>query len=452
MRRYLIFTTVSLVLLLGGVGGTSVAVALEVMRTSFDVSVVSVGWVISIYQLGLTTSMPVVGKISDVLGRKPTFMLCVVLFVLGSLGSALAPSISLVIVSRFVQALGGGGFLPSAVGIVADEFPESRQRAVGLFSSIFPIGQIAGPVVGGWLIETFGWRAVFWLNVPAGLLVLIPAGLLLRSGGRREGGIDLVGAGLVSGSLAALMGALSLLISAETLHMRVVVGALFCATVVLALLFLRHEARTKDPIVDLEILRGRPFVAANIYNLVFGAGIVGVMSLIPMFAVSVYGVSYLESGLILVPRAIGMFVTSFIVSLFMMRLGYRWPIVSGTALAAVSLMLLSVESHRLSVFGLDSSIVLALIVLVMGMGVGLAAPASNNACLELMPHRAATITGIRGMFRQAGGAISITLATLVLHQTGDMELGFRIVFIGLAVTMLAVLPVVFAMPKSPVSR
>jgi hypothetical protein len=159
-------------------------------------------------------------------------------------------------------------------------------------------------------------------------------------------------------------------------------------------------------------------VAANIYNLVFGAGIVGVMSLIPMFALTVYGVSYLESGLILVPRAIGMFVTSFIVSLFMMRLGYRRPIVSGTALAAVSLMLLSVESHRLSVFGLDSSIVLALIVLVMGMGVG----------------------------------ISITLATLVLHQTGDMELGFRIVFIGLAVIMLAVLPVVFAMPKSPVSR
>ncbi len=99
--------------------------------------------------------------------------------------------------------------------------------------------------------------------------------------------------------------------------------------------FLRHEATTKDPIVDLEILRGKPFVAANIYNIIFGAGVIGVMSLIPLFAVSVYGVSYLESGLILVPRAAGMFIASLVVSLFMMRLGYRWPIIVGTTLAAI---------------------------------------------------------------------------------------------------------------------
>jgi MFS family permease len=85
----------------------------------------------------------------------------------------------------------------------------------------------------------------------------------------------------------------------------------------------------------------------------------------------------------------------------------------------------------------------------MGLGVGMAAPASNNACIELMPQRAATITGIRGMFRQAGGAVSITASTLVLYQVGDLALGFRVVFVGLALALAATLPAILAMPRSP---
>ncbi|MCK9356078.1 MAG: MFS transporter [Dehalococcoidia bacterium] len=452
MSRYLIFVTVSLALLLSGVGGTSVAVALEAIREYFDVSVVLAGWIIGVFQLALVISMPLSGKVCDVLGRKPTFMLCVGLFVLGSLGSALAPNMPLLIVSRLVQAMGAGGFMPTAVGIVADVFPRSRQRAIGLFSSIFPIGQIAGPVVGGWLVESLGWRSVFWLNVPLGLAILIPAALLLHtSPGQRKGGIDIVGAALVSGLLASLMGGLTLIGYAATAQMWLVVGALFALTGILVVLFKRHEATARDPIIDVEILRERPFLAANIFNLIYGAGVLGVMSLIPMFAISVYGVSYLESGLILTPRAVGMFVTSLIVSIFMMRWGYRRPILAGTGLTMVSLVLLSLEPQRLNMLGqgLDSITVLSLIMLLMGMGVGLSAPASNNACIELMPERAATITGIRGMFRQAGGAASVTLATLVLHQSGDIASGFRIVFVSLAVALVATVPAIFAMPRSP---
>jgi len=136
----------------------------------------------------------------------------------------------------------------------------------------------------------------------------------------------------------------------------------------------------------------------------------------------------------------------------MMRMGYCRPIVFATTLAAVTLVLLSLEPRTLLLLGrgLDSIAVLSVILLLMGMAVGFAAPAANNACIELMPHRAATITGIRGMFRQAGGAVSITLATLVLHQVGDMALGFRFIFIGLAIALMATLPAILAMPGSPV--
>ena len=453
VSRYLVFGTVSLALLMTGIAGTSIAVGLEAIRSSFDVSVVLAGWVIAIFQLTLTASMPVVGKISDVLGRRTTFMGCVVLYTVGSAMAALSPSVGWLIASRLIQALGGGGFLPSAVGIVAEEFPHSRQRAIGFFSSIFPIGQIVGPVIGGWLIHSFGWSAIFWVNVPTGILVLVLAWILLPAGARGRGHIDLQGAGLLSGSLAALMSALSFVAYAETAQMWTFVAVLLAASVALLLLFLRHETREKDPIMDLDILRKRPFIAANIYNMVFGAGIIGIMSLIPLFAVNVYGMSYLESGLILVPRGAAVTATSLMVSLLLMRLGYRWPILFGTCLAALSLVLLSLESHQLAILvgDLDSTTALTLILLLMGIGVGMAAPAANNACIELMPERVATITGVRGMFRQAGGAVSVTVATVVLHESATMAAGFRIIFIALAVALLATIPAILAMPRSPTS-
>jgi len=453
MSRYLIFITVSLGLLLTGIAGTSVAVALESIRSSFGISVVLAGWVIAVFQLTLTASMPIVGKVSDVLGRRRTFMACLGLYIVGSVMAALSTSIWMLIASRVIQALGGGGFLPSAVGIVAEVFPTSRQRAIGFFSSIFPIGQIVGPVVGGWLIDSFGWTSIFWVNVPTGLLVLAMSWILLPRVARREGHVDLIGAMLIAGTLSALMGALSLIAYAATTTMWMLVGLLLAATIVLTLVFLRHEATAKAPIVDLEILTMKPFVAANIYNFVYGAGVIGIMSLIPLFAINVYGISLFESGLILVPRAVGVMATSLIVSILLVRLGYRWPIIIGTCLAALSLLALSLEPRQLTMLGagLENSTTLALILLVMGVGVGLAAPASNNACIELMPDRVATITGIRGMFRQAGGAVSITIATLVLHESSSIASGFRLVFIALAVAMLATIPAVFAMPRSPTS-
>jgi len=232
-----------------------------------------------------------------------------------------------------------------------------------------------------------------------------------------------------------------------------VVGVLFAAAAVLTAIFVRHERTAEAPIVDLEILRRGPFLAANIYNVVYGAGVIGIMSLIPLFAINVYGISYFDSGVILVPRAVAVMVTSLIVSLLLMRLGYRWPIIVGTCLAALSLYLLGLEPHQVMALGggLESTTTLALILLVMGVGVGMAAPASNNACIELMPERAATITGVRGMCRQAGGAVSITVATLALHESASIAAGFRLVFIALAIALLATIPAILAMPRSPTS-
>ena len=177
------------------------------------------------------------------------------------------------------------------------------------------------------------------------------------------------------------------------------------ASVVLLVLFLRHIRRPPNPLVHYNLVARNPFLAANLYNFFFGAAAFGFSSFMPYYAVVKFGMRHRQSGAVLTPRAIAMIVVSTVASLYVIRLGYRLPMMGGMALVLTSLLLLGqgwTEVHiggvtlrasgcwpRSSAFG--------------GVGMGLAAPASSNAGLDLAPQEAAAITGLRGMFRQTGG-------------------------------------------------
>ena len=144
-------------------------------------SLIATGWVISISSVASTAAMPIAGKASDILGRKFIYICCTILFSLGSFLSAIAPNIESLIFFRLLQGLGAGGFTPSAMGLMADLFPQKRQQMIGLITSVFMIGQVAGPVIGGWLTAAYGWRAVFWFNIPFGIIGLAGGAWLLKS-------------------------------------------------------------------------------------------------------------------------------------------------------------------------------------------------------------------------------------------------------------------------------
>jgi EmrB/QacA subfamily drug resistance transporter len=450
MRKYLVFALISMALLLGSISGTSVSVAFPVIMTSFSTTLVIAGWVLSVNQLISTVAMPVTGKASDIFGRKSVFIVSLSLFTLGSLLCALAPNIWTLVFFRAIQALGMGGLMPASSGIVADYFPNSRQQMIGLFTSIFPIGQIIGPNLGGWLVESFGWKAVFWINVPLGIAVLVVSAWLLRKGAREEMSLDLAGTGLLTGSLFALMAGLSELGSQQTGMPKLLVAILFAASIGFMVLFVLRERKVKNPIIDMAMMTKRPFLAANIYNFIYGACVLGVSSLIPLYGVEVYSLSTFESGLILTPRSVGMILMSTVTSVSLVRWGYRWPMLFGTIVTMVSLLLLGFEFSGTNIAGihLASLALLFGFLSLLGLGMGTAAPAANNACIELMPDRVATIIGIRGMFRQCGGAVSIAVATLVLHSAENLVSGFRIVFFGSFLLMALTIPCIFLMPSS----
>ncbi|MFC2018391.1 MFS transporter [Chloroflexota bacterium] len=451
MSRYLVFAIVALSILLSASSYTAVSVTFPIIISSFETSLVMAGWVLSIYGLVATVAMPLSGKASDVFGRKLVFITSMSLFIIGSLLCAIAPNIQLLILFRFIQAAGGGGFLPSAAGMVAEAFPNSRQRAIGLFTSIYPMGQLIGPNLGAWMTYAFGWRSIFWYNVPLGIAILIAAAFVFKPGQKEEGHFDLLGAGLFAGSLLSVMAGLSTIGSGVDGTSWLLPGLLFLGGIALFITFVRHERRSKSPIIDFEVITPRPFIAANIYNFIFGSFTHGLMSFIPLYAVSVYSMSLISSGLVLTSRSVGMIVASAVTSIFLARWGYRRPMLIGTALVVLSLFLLGIEFSGINIMGvqLGSTALLVSILLMAGVGIGIAFPAANNAGIELRPDRIATIIGMRGMFRHSAGSLTIAVTSLLLQGVGDMARGFTIVFFAVGAVILMTVPLIFVMPKGP---
>jgi EmrB/QacA subfamily drug resistance transporter len=449
-RRYIVFIIGGLSFLLVAISGTSVSVAFPDITSSFNAPLILAGWVLSVNQLAATAIMPLAGKAGDIFGGKRTFLISIAVFTIGSLLSALAPSIEFLIASRFIQAIGAGSFLPLATAIVSDQFPDARQQAIGLFSSIMPIGMIIGPNIGGWLVESFGWRSVFWLNIPLGIIVFIATLIILKPGKKLGGKLDMTGAGLFTGMLSAFLIALSEIGSSHDRSAWIIFGLLLALAIVFLYFFLRHEGRIKDPIIDLQVLKDKPFRSANYFNFLYGMAVLGVMSFIPLYATSIFGMSTLASGLILTPRSVGTLAASIITSVSLPKWGYRWPMLFGTGTMILSLILLGVEFSSASFLGihLNGTVLLGVIMFLSGVGMGATAPAANNACIELMPDRVATITGVRGMFRQSGSAVSIAVTSLVLENFSQIGQGFRVVFFGLAAVLILAVPFIFSMPRA----
>ena len=163
---HLLFVLAALAALMSSIDYTIVAVAIPQLVVSFDASLALVSWTLTSYQLVQLIMLPLSGKLSDSFGRKRVFLFCVGIFTFGSLLCAIAPNIWFLIVARGVQAVGGGGLLPSSVGIVAEQYPMRRAQAIGLLTSMQPIGSIIGPNLGGFILEHWTWREMFIINVP----------------------------------------------------------------------------------------------------------------------------------------------------------------------------------------------------------------------------------------------------------------------------------------------
>ena len=456
MRRYLISVSAGFGLLMYAIDSTAVSVAFPNFIKDFNTNVLWAGWTISIYLLAITSIMPLMGNLSDTFGRKKVFVYSLILFTASSLACGLASNIYCLVAFRFLQGVGGASFLPTAAGIMSDQFPEHRARAIGLLTSIFPIGGIIGPNLGGWIVSQYSWRYIFYINLPIGIGLAVLMKIWLEDTKiLSRPHIDFAGASFFFGTILFLM--LGLNFIAENFSP----AALFLPVLFLAVsfsffcLFCRQEKRESNPILDMALLKSRPFLATNVYNMVLGAGIFGIISFIPLYATSVHHLSTLVSGMVVTPRFIGAIPASAATSFLLHRWGYRWPIALGSTLISLSIILLASQGFQL--FGrigipLGIAEILAVLMLVNGIGIGTVLPPSNNACIELLPEKVATISGLRGMIRSVGGAFAVSIITIILHSSATPEDGFRTTFLSYGLGLLMTTPLVFLMPSGKKER
>jgi EmrB/QacA subfamily drug resistance transporter len=450
---YLFFVLASLAVLMSSIDNTIVAVAIPQLTTAFDAPLVWIGWTITAYQLVQLVMMPVAGRLSDTLGRKRIFLCSIGLFTLGSLLCGLAPSIGWLIAARAIQAVGGGGIMPSAMGIISDQFNQAhRAQARGLFSSIFPVGAIVGPSLGGFILHVWSWHALFFINVPLGVVVILGVWLLLRESRPASGDlhVDVVGIGQFAGAILVLMLGMTAIGTEPGWLGSPWLWALLAASVGLAVLFVRHVRTAPEPLVRYELLAQNPFLAVNLYNFFYGAAAIGFSSFVPYYAVVQYGMSPFESGAVLTPRSVTSIVVATLASLYVIRLGYRLPMVGGVLIRSLGLVLLGQgwSSIHLGPVELSGFWLIAAIIGVSGVGIGLSAPSSSNAGLDLAPREAAALTGLRGMFRQTGGAIGTAAIVLALSFFPDKAHGLSVIFIALAGVMLLTIPLAFMIPDT----
>jgi EmrB/QacA subfamily drug resistance transporter len=455
MSRSLVFANVCLGILMASLDVTMVAVAFPHLTRDLGTNVLWAAWTMSVYSLAMTMVMPLAGKLSDSLGHKRILLFSMILFTASSALCGMAPNIYVLILLRFFQGIGGGSFIPSATGIVSDLFPENRQRYIGLFSSVFPIGGIIGPNLGGWIVERYSWRYIFYINVPIGVVLIVISWLFLRgtmSFDRLR--IDYRGAAVFIGAIFSIMLGLNSLAEYSTTFARGVAVVLIVTGVGLIWYFLRYEKRSANPILDMELLKSRPFLAANLFNLLLGATTFGVFSFTPLYAISVYGLSTLGSGMILTPRSLGGIAAAAVTSFFLTRWGYRKPMIWGLIIGSVTTVVLGQGLPPWNVVDWVGGKVafLASLMLIAGIGVGMMMPPSNNACIELMPEKVATITGLRGMFRTVGGVLGISLITMILHLSSDPITGFRIAFTTFGLGMILGLPLILMTPDGREGR
>jgi EmrB/QacA subfamily drug resistance transporter len=433
---------VSVALFMAAIDQTIVATALPAIQHELGTRINWSGWTITIYSLGQIVVMPLAGRISDQYGRKKVFLVAAAVFTVSSLCCSLAHDIWMLVAFRAIQAVGGGAFMPSATGIVSDIFGRGRDRAIGMLTSVFPIGGITGPVLGGVIVTYWSWREIFLVNVPAGIL-LIGLGLRLipRSRRRPAAPPDVPGIVLLAGLILSAMFGITWLGNgtASLLDPGFLVAEPIA--VVLAVLFVRHTKRAAAPFIPVRLLRGKGFGIMNGINLLYGGAALGFGALVPVYAQDRFHLPTLEAGTLLTARAVGTICVTGLAVLALRRIGVRLPMIVGFTAIAVGLVAMALYPPWVSPY-----VWLSITAGVTGVGMGVSVPASNNATLQLAPDQVAAIAGLRGMFRQSGAIIGVSMTTAILARSHDAGLTQAHVFLAFAAVLVCVVPLIRLVP------
>ena len=367
--------------------------------------VAHLSWVVTAYVLASTITTPLYGKLGDMYGRKKLFMAAIVLFLIGAAAAGLSQSMAELIAFRAIQGLGAGGLMVSAIAIIGDLVsPRERGQYMGYIMAVMMIATIGGPLLGGWITDSFSWRWIFYINLPIGGAALAYLAATLHLPRRRiQHRVDYPGAVVLAVATTAVVlistwgGSQYAWASPQILGLGAVAAAAVAG-------FLMIEARAAEPILPLHIFRNRNFSLVTALSFLAGLAMFGAITFLPLYQQTVQGASPTISGLLLTPMMVGVMITSLIAGQVTTRTGrYKaLPILGGAGM--------TIGMWLLSLLGVGTSRVTSgLYMVVLGLGMGfLMQLTSLLAQNSVAPRDIGVASSSRLFFQQIGGSIGVS--------------------------------------------
>ena len=411
-RVLTIYLGLMVTLALAALDQSIVATALPRIVSSLG-GITQYSWVFTAYMVTSTVSVPVYGRLGDVHGRRPMLLIAITIFLAGSALCGLAHTMTELVVFRAIQGLGAGGLFPLALAVIGSIVPpRDRGRWQGLIGAVFVGSSIAGPAVGGFIVDNTTWRWIFLVNLPVGGVALAVIAMTMpRKDARTEHSIDWLGAGVLAVGTAAILTGLVWVGSEYRWSSVHVLGAIGGGLVVLGV-FVLVERRAVEPILPYELLRN-PIVAGSVAcTTLAGLAMFGMVSYVPLFVQGVIGTSATSSGVVLTPLILGAVVTSLITGQLVSRTGrYRWNVLGGPLILFAGTVLL----WRMNVHTTERQAVVAMVV--AGIGVGSMMQvfiiSVQNAVVR---NRIGTAMALVQFSRQMGATIGVALMGVIVNS------------------------------------
>lgn len=446
-RRYGVLAICCTSLLLVSMDNTIITVALPAINRSFNASVTGLQWAVDAYLLTLASLLLLSGSVADRFGRRRIFRIGLLVFVLGSAACSVAPDIGWLIAARVAQAVGGSMLNPVAMSIIVGVFtnPRERAKAIGLWGSVFGVSLALGPVLGGVLTQHVGWRSIFWINVPIGLLAIALATRFVpESRAAHPRRLDPVGQVLVILTLGSFV--YGLIEGANHGWAAPDIVAAFALAVVGLIALLGYERRRREPLIELEFFRSVPFSAAVITGVIAFAAFAGFLFVTTLYLQETRGYPPMAAGLFLLPLAVAVMISAPVSGRLVARYGARPSLcLAGLCTAGGAAMLVNLSP--------DTSLLqLHVAFFVFGIGAGMVNSPITNSAVSGMPHdRSGVAAATATTSRQVGQSLGVALGGSMIggfpamNGTGFADsthavwwllvgLGGVILFLGVAAT------------------
>jgi EmrB/QacA subfamily drug resistance transporter len=404
-RRSVVLATCCLGVFMAGIDVTIVNVALPSIQRALHASVSGLQWTVDAYTLVIACLLMLSGSLADRFGRRRVFQIGLAAFSLGSLLCSLAPALGWLIAFRGMQAIGGSMLNPVAMSIIANTFTDdaARAKAIGVWGSVAGLSLASGPVLGGLLVSAIGWRSIFWINVPVGLIaIVLTQRFVPESRAEQPRRLDPTGQLLVIAVLGCLTA--GIIQGPRSGWGSAPIVALFAVAVLAAIALVVLESRRREPLIDMRYFRSVPFSGAALIGVVGLATLGGFLFLNTLYLQDVRGYSALDAGLLTIPMAAMGGVFAVVAGRLVASRGPRLALImSGVLIAMGATLLIGLSAHTAAWY-------LVVAYLVFGAGAGLVSPPITNTALSGMPRDQAGVAGaIASTCRQIGAAVGVAV-------------------------------------------